>query len=457
MSCKLILVVDPDESTCRLIEGKLNGRFQVLFVPQGKRALEMIRAGSVDIAIVARCLPNMDGLELLRQINQETPALPVVFIASCSDEDLVISALRAGVKDFFKKPVDADNLMNSVNNILNVARKDFPETNGRTKAAGTTTLRKTGRTITRLFKKIFSNQNGSVPPRAELPDRIDPVPVANAFAEIHVDSAGSPPTELRFNFLGNFLLVFDEQVIDYWPSKKGKAILAYLAYNHKRRTCRDMLMDIFWPAASPDSARNCLNVCLHGIRQLFHEMAPDRQFILFKNDCYFFNPELEITTDVEDFMHYWRLAQSTEREKGIEAALGEYELAAALYKDDFMQEDLYDEWTTLDRENLKEIYLVILDRLCKYYSFDGKPITAVNLCKTILDKDNCREDIHRLLMKCYSRLGYRDRALRQFYKCVEVLKKELEVEPTTATLELFEEIKRGLPEISEKLQNLSEN
>lgn len=141
----------------------------------------------------------------------------------------------------------------------------------------------------------------------------------------------------------------------------------------------------------------------------------------------------------------------------IEAALGEYELAAALYKDDFMQEDLYDEWTTLDRENLKEIYLVILDRLCKYYSFDGKPITAVNLCKTILDKDNCREDIHRLLMKCYSRLGYRDRALRQFYKCVEVLKKELEVEPTTATLELFEEIKRGLPEKSEKLQNLSEN
>jgi DNA-binding SARP family transcriptional activator len=155
------------------------------------------------------------------------------------------------------------------------------------------------------------------------------------------------------------------------------------------------------------------------------------------------NPEIGIWIDVEEFLKYWKNAQSTEREIGIQAAVGEYELAAALYKGDFMEEDLYESWPCSERENFKEIYLSILDRLSEYYFLDGIPSTAASLCETILEKDNCREDIHRRLMRCYYSLEQRDKAAKQYRKCVEALKTELEVEPTRATIELYAQIKQG--------------
>ena len=121
----------------------------------------------------------------------------------------------------------------------------------------------------------------------------------------------------------------------------------------------------------------------------------------------------------------------------------QYELAATLYKGDFMEDALYSNWTDLERENLKEIYLVILNKLSQYYSSDGKPDIAINLCHLILEKDNCREDVHRRLMKSYFRIGQRDKALKQFNKCTEILKSELEVEPMTTTVGLYEQIKNG--------------
>jgi DNA-binding SARP family transcriptional activator len=244
--------------------------------------------------------------------------------------------------------------------------------------------------------------------------------------------------------------MLNDQLIEIWSSRKGKAVFAYLAVNHKRRINRDILMDIFWPNSSPESARNSLNVALHSARRLFYAIDPLHEYILFKDECYFINPDIEMWLDMEEFLHFWRTAQSTEREKGITVALSEYELAAALYKGDFMEEFLYESWSAHDRENLKEIYLVILDRISKHYSLNGKPATAINLCETILEKDNCREDIYRRLMRCYYRSGQRDKALKQFRRCAEVLKAELEVEPTHTTIKLYEQIKQDSLQTREK-------
>jgi len=46
-------------------------------------------------------------------------------------------------------------------------------------------------------------------------------------------------------------------------------------------------------------------------------------------------------------------------------------------------------------------------------------------------------------MLCYYRVGKRDKALKQFKKCAEILQSELEVKPTRTTFELYEKIKNG--------------
>ena len=117
MKRRIILLVDPDESTSRVVQSKLKTQFQVLSVPQGNRALELLKRQCVDIVILARCLPQLDCLDVLRKIRQAVPSLPVIIVALSPSEDLVIAAFRAGAQDFLKKPLVPEELVKSIRRI----------------------------------------------------------------------------------------------------------------------------------------------------------------------------------------------------------------------------------------------------------------------------------------------------------------------------------------------------
>jgi len=102
---------------------------------------------------------------------------------------------------------------------------------------------------------------------------------------------------------------------------------------------------------------------------------------------------------------------------------------------------LYDEWCDAERENLKERYLVILDRLRQYFFRQGDYTSTVEFCNIMLKKDNCLEEVHRRLIASYRALGARDKAIRQFKKCVKTLKAELGIEPSRVTCELYEKMR----------------
>ncbi len=465
----VLLVVDDDQDTSELLNRTLGSRYQVLSVSHGKRALELVSRGGVDLAFVSSCLPDMDGLELLMTLRTRYPSLPVVFASVAPTASLILSTFRAGVADFLEKPLDREALLACVRRTLSgrMLSAAHPFSEMRVAAPGTfsrlqrlaqhaqqAAARLLERALGRLTSKpatafplIALNHPAERPPAFPIQTTPDGRPMIDeAYPSDRVQRGLGQRLELSapslvVSCLGEFRVVVNDTVISQWPSRKGRALFAYLAMNHNKRTYRDVLMDKFWPTSSPDSARNCLNVTVHGVRRCLQQVAPGYDFILFKDECYFLNPEIDVWLDVEEFVKHWRVAQSTERQKGIGAALAEYELAASLYSRDFMEEERYSDWPIQEREHLREIYLVILDRLSRHYSLDGKAETAISLCERILEKDSCREDVHRRLMKCYLSLGYRDKALRQFQKCAEALQSELEVDPTRATLELYQEIK----------------
>jgi DNA-binding SARP family transcriptional activator len=242
-------------------------------------------------------------------------------------------------------------------------------------------------------------------------------------------------------FFGPFRVYVNNKPIENWPSKKGKSIFAYLLINHKKKIFRDVLMDLLWRKSDADSARNCLNVTIHGLRRVLQDIDPKTEYILFKDECYYFNSEIDMRLDVEEFRKKWLKAQSIENNSGLRAAVIEYERAAETYKAEFLEDEIYDDWSSLDRENLKEIYLVILDKISENFIHNGNHHDAINVCKKILEKDNCREDIYRRLMECFYSSGHRAKAIKIFRKCTKALKAELEVEPTAATIQLYRKIK----------------
>jgi DNA-binding SARP family transcriptional activator len=245
--------------------------------------------------------------------------------------------------------------------------------------------------------------------------------------------------------LGPFRVYQDDQPVTNWPSGKGKCVFKYIAANRGHPIPKEVLMDLFWRDAAPDAARNNLNVAIYGLRQALRAARPDCSHILFQDDCYLLNPALGVWIDVEEFMRHYEAGQTLERRGKLAEAVREYEAAEGLYQGDFLEEDLYEEWPMARREGLKDSYLFVLDRLSRHYLDERRYAACIHLSQKILAKDNCREEAHRRLMRCYSRQGQRNLALRQYHLCVEVLKEELDVSPADTTVTLYSRIRNGEP------------
>jgi DNA-binding SARP family transcriptional activator len=245
---------------------------------------------------------------------------------------------------------------------------------------------------------------------------------------------------LTVSTLGNFSLSINDTVMQRLPSTRGLSVLKYLLINHKQKTPREVLMDTFWQDSDPDSARNNLNVSLHSLRSALREIT-ETPVVIFEKGNYFLNPDLRIWIDVEEFEDQLHAGQQLESAGDLSNAVRKYEVATSLYQGDFLEEDPYEEWPVLTREHLRVSYMETLDRLSQIKFDMGNYSACVALCQKMLERDNCREDAHRLLMRCFSRQGQQHLALRQYQACVEALRTELDVDPEPATVQLAEHIR----------------
>jgi DNA-binding SARP family transcriptional activator len=145
--------------------------------------------------------------------------------------------------------------------------------------------------------------------------------------------------------------------------------------------------------------------------------------------------------DFDHFIQAYQTGRSLEKRGQVIEAIREYELAEGLYQGDFLEEDPYEDWPILQRESLKDSYLIILERLSRHYFEEKQYATCIHLCQKILAKNDCREDAYRRLMRCYCRQGQPTLALRQYHRCVETLDRVLEVSPAPETVALYHQIR----------------
>lgn len=224
------------------------------------------------------------------------------------------------------------------------------------------------------------------------------------------------------------------------PSSRGLSLFKYLLLHHKQDTPREVLMDVFWPDAEPEAARNNLNVAMHNLRKAIFNVT-DLPIIIYEGGAYSLALGLQLWLDVEEFERCIKAGQRLEARDQLTAAVAEYEAAISLYQGDFLEQSPYEEWTVLDRERLRIAYLDTLDRLSQIYFEEEHYSACRSACQLILARDPCREDAHCLLMQCYSRQRQPHLALYQYQMCVEALRGELQVEPAPETTQLYNRIR----------------
>jgi len=261
--------------------------------------------------------------------------------------------------------------------------------------------------------------------------------------------AATADPALSVSVLGHFAVYCEGRKASLGSSKSGRAIFRYLVTLPERSALTDVLLDMFWAQDEPQEAKHKLHIAVSTLRQALREglgsLLDERDGIVFVDDRYVLLPGLEVELDVDIFAHHVAAGQRLEREGRDEEATAEYEAARAFYQGDFLSQDLYADWAVARRARYEEMFLTVLGRLAEHYVEEQRYADGVACCRQILARDSFREDAYRQLMCCYSRMGRRNQALREFQACQEVLRWELGVEPMHETVELHAKIVRQEP------------
>ncbi len=106
-----ILIVDDEPFNLDLLEQELSdlGHSSVR-ASDGTQALQQIDRLNPDLVLLDYRMPDMNGIEVLREIRRQRKELPVIMITAFATIDVAVEAVKAGADDFVTKPFDPDHL-----------------------------------------------------------------------------------------------------------------------------------------------------------------------------------------------------------------------------------------------------------------------------------------------------------------------------------------------------------
>ncbi|MBB1248694.1 response regulator transcription factor [Rhizobium sp. G21] len=110
-----ILCVEDEMDVRELITEELeDAGLRVLQASNGKEGLELILRHRPDIVISDITMPEMDGTELLAELQINYPQfsnMPFIFLTALADREKMLEGMRAGADNYMTKPIDFDVLM----------------------------------------------------------------------------------------------------------------------------------------------------------------------------------------------------------------------------------------------------------------------------------------------------------------------------------------------------------
>ncbi|MBW1739591.1 MAG: sigma-54-dependent Fis family transcriptional regulator [Deltaproteobacteria bacterium] len=109
----ILLIEDMDQERAALSETLKGYGYRVTAVSNGVNALEKLKGQDYDLVISDLKMPELDGIELLRRVNEEEIAVPVIIISGYGTVESAVEAMKLGAFDFILKPF-APKVMNSV-------------------------------------------------------------------------------------------------------------------------------------------------------------------------------------------------------------------------------------------------------------------------------------------------------------------------------------------------------
>jgi len=124
-----ILVVDDEPQITRVLKTSLsNHGYGIRTASDGEEALQMMKDWSPDLVVTDLRMPNMDGLQLCRQVRTQS-RIPIIVLSVKGGDAIKVEALDAGADDYVTKPFSMNELLARIRAALRrVSMPDQPHT-----------------------------------------------------------------------------------------------------------------------------------------------------------------------------------------------------------------------------------------------------------------------------------------------------------------------------------------
>ena len=112
MAREKILIVDDEPLNLELLERELLAHeYAVEGARNGEEALQKVDSFVLDLILLDYMMPDMSGLEVLKELRRRGHGLPVVMITAYGTIERVVEAMKEGAYDLVTKPFDADHVV----------------------------------------------------------------------------------------------------------------------------------------------------------------------------------------------------------------------------------------------------------------------------------------------------------------------------------------------------------
>ena len=239
---------------------------------------------------------------------------------------------------------------------------------------------------------------------------------------------------LSLRLLGSPQITLNNQTIRQLPAAKSQALLFYLACRGRVQS-RLALGGLLWPDKTDAEARMNLRQALYQLRQtLPNVLETSRESIAF-------GANVLLAVDV--------LAFETEVRVGLNQDWEKLHAAAERYQGDFLHgfylddTPTFEEWLLVERERLRGLALQLFHQLASYHAQRGETGPGILYSGRLLALEPLREESHQQMMRLLAIDGQTSAALGQYERCWQLLRQELNVEPSAETQALAEMIRTG--------------
>jgi DNA-binding SARP family transcriptional activator len=238
--------------------------------------------------------------------------------------------------------------------------------------------------------------------------------------------------------MGDELLLDEES-----GSVQMRSLLKYLVTAKDDALQVSELLYHLWPDLDAAEAERQMESLLGAFRRLTRADLPNHDFVIHQGAELFLNQNADIWIDAVEFETNVSMAQAAQEAGDVDIALGLFLSALALYKEDYLRENLYEDWPSDRREKLREMWINSMFRVSAMCADRCEYADSVRLMKKVLEIDPYRENAYQALMLYLSRAGRRGEAIQLYRYAERLFAQHLAAQPAPSTRMLYEKILRG--------------